>query len=202
VTGRRLPIALGALAVLLAGLAVWAGLAARGATDEAGRLRAESDRLAASASQLTEGLDLDNAAVTDAAGTAEVDQAVRQILEQVLSYDHRDLERTARAVAEHVTGQALCAYNGLYGEVRRLAAEQRITLTSEVREIGVTRLQADRADVLVFVDQSTTRGDGAPGPASAAQFGVAAQRLDGQWRIVEFDLLDQPLSDGQEVPRC
>jgi Mce-associated membrane protein len=200
-SGRRLPIALAVLALLLAGLAVWAGLESGAATDEAGRLRAESDQLTARARELTDGLDLDNTALIDPARTAEVDGALRDILAKVLSYDHQDLDSTAKAVAENVTGQALCAYNALYGEVRRLAGEQRLTLTSDVRDVGLTRLEGDRASALLFVDQSTTRGDGATS-ASAAQFGISAERRDGRWKIVEFDWLDQPVSPGQEVPRC
>lgn len=199
---RAGPIALGVLALLLAGLALWAGLAAAGSSDEADRLRAEADQVTARAQELTEGLDLDNTALTDPARTTEVDSAVREILEQVLSYDHSDLDRTARAVTEYLRGPALCTYNALYDEVKRVAGEQRLTLTTEVREVGMTRLEGDRATVLVFVDQHSTRGDRGQTSAAGTQFAITAQHQDGRWTIVEFDLFDQPLTGGQEAPRC
>lgn len=71
-------------------------------------------------------------------------------------------------------------------------------LSSEVREIGVTRLERDRATLLVFVDQSTTRAD-------QGQPMVSGRGSPCGWRagkITDFDFLNQPLPGGGTEPRC
>jgi Mce-associated membrane protein len=202
-TARRLPIVLGlVLAVLLAGVATWFGLEARRVSRDADRLTAEAGRLAAQARARTEGVDAANAALVDPARTAELSGTLRPALEKVLSYDYRDLDATTRAVMDNLTGKALCEYDQLYGEVRRLAPEQRLVLTSKVRELGVTRLERTRASVLVFVDQRTTRADQGQGTASGAQFAVRLENRDGHWKISEFDFLGQVLPGKNGTPQC
>lgn len=201
-TARRVvPIAIGVLAVLLAGLAALAAIMGDRAGDEADRLRAEADRVAARAGALTAAEDAGNIALTDPAATTQVAGALRELLERVLSYDYRDLDRTAAAVRESLDGPAVCQYEALYAEVRRLAAEQRITMVSQVSEVGVRRLTGDTAAALVFVDQRVSRAQGEPA-ASGAQFGVEARRVDGRWKVTNFDLLTQPMPGGTPPPAC
>jgi Mce-associated membrane protein len=97
---------------------------------------------------------------------------------------------------------ALCEYDRLFGEVKRVAAEQRIVLTSKVRELGVTRLEGVRAVVLAFVDQTSTRGDQGTSSATGAQLGFQADRQDGRWKITRFDLFNQPLPAGGTGSQC
>jgi hypothetical protein len=216
---RRLPILLGlAIALLLAGIAVWFGLESHRVSRDADRLAAESSTLVAKARARTEGADTANVALANPARTegadtanvalanpartAELTGALRPIIEKVLSYDYRDLDGTAKAVTENLSGRALCEYDRLFGEIKRVAAEQRIVLASKVRELGVTRLEGDRASVLVFVDQSTTRGDNATSASSGAQLGFQADRQNGRWKITRFDMLNQAPPAGGTGPQC
>jgi Mce-associated membrane protein len=174
-------IALAVVALLIAGLAVW--------------FRGE-------ANSRTEGADTNNRALTDPATQSEVVRQVRAAIEKTLSYNYTDLDSTAKAVRDNVTGKALCEYDQLFGEVKKLAPEQKIVLSTQVREIGVTRLEGDQAVLLVFVDQRTTRADQNQTTASGAQFAVKAQHQGSQWKITEFDMLGQPLPNGKPAPQC
>lgn len=104
---------------------------------------------------------------------------------------------TARAGIENPSGSALCEYDRLFGAVRRAAPARRVILTSEVRELDVTRPEGDRAVLLTFVDQTPTRGDQGGSAASGSRRGLQADRRDGRRQITRFGLFDQPLpADG------
>ncbi|GLW94652.1 hypothetical protein [Actinokineospora globicatena] len=151
---------------------------------------------------VTSQVDSGNTALVDAAATSEVTGRLTVAVERTLSYSYTDLDANAKAVKETLAGTATCEYDKLFGQVRKLAPEQKLVLTTKVRKIGVTRLDGDRADLLVFVDQSTTRADQAQTTASGAVFGVRAERLDGGWKITDFDMLDQALPGGQSTEGC
>lgn len=190
------------LVLALAGAAIWLAVRAHDVSADAVRLRADADRQLASARALTSSADGENRAISDPAGTAEVKDQLRSVIENTLSYDYRNLDRTAAAVRDNFTGKATCEYDQLFGEVKRLAPEQKIVLTTTVREIGVLRLDGDQATVLVFVDQSTTRADQNQTTSSGAQFTLAARRQGSSWKISGFDVLGQPLPDGKQVTGC
>jgi Mce-associated membrane protein len=168
-------------AVILAGLAVW--------------FRGE-------ANSRSEGADTNNQALTDTARASEAVGQLRAAIEKSLTYNYTDLDSTARAVKDNLSGKALCEYDKLFGQVQKLAPEQKLVLTTRVREIGLTRLEGDQAQLLVFVDQTTTRADQNQTTASGAQFAINAERQDGKWKITAFDMLGQPLPNGQPAPQC
>ncbi|GAA3002715.1 hypothetical protein [Actinokineospora diospyrosa] len=150
----------------------------------------------------TSGVDSTNEALVNAALTSEVTGRLTVAVERTLSYSYTDLDANAQAVKETLAGTATCEYDKLFGQVRKLAPEQKLVLTTKVRKIGVTRLAGDKADLLVFVDQSTTRADQNQTTASGAVFGVRAEKVDGAWKITDFDMLDQALPGGQQATGC
>ncbi|MFC7617949.1 hypothetical protein ACFQV2_35650 [Actinokineospora soli] len=158
-------------------------------------LQGEADRL-------TSGADRSNTAFTDPAATAEVKSKIVSALERALSYDYRDLDKTAVAVREVLAGRAVCEYDALFGQLKEVAPAQKLVHTTIVRELGVRSLTGDRAEVLVFIDQTSTRVEKKQTTASGAQLGVTAERVDGQWKITAFDTFSQPLPNGQPLPQC
>jgi Mce-associated membrane protein len=174
-------IGLVVLALVFAGLAVW--------------FRGEANRA-------SDGADANNKALIDTARASEATGALRSVLEKTFSLNYTDLDGTANAVKESLTGKALCEYDLLFGAIKKLAPEQKIVITARVRELGITRLEGDRATALVFLDQTSTRVDQNQTAASAAQFGLKAERSGDKWRITEFDMLGQPLPNGQQTPQC
>jgi len=174
-------IVLGVVVLVLAALAIW--------------FRGE-------ANSRTENADANNQALLDTAKTSEVVGQVKDALEKSLSYNYTDMDSTAKAVKDGIAGRASCEYDQLFGQVKKLAPEQKLVLTTRVREIGVTRLEGDQAVLLVFVDQTTTRADQNQTTASGAQFNVRAERQGGKWKITQFDMLNQQLANGQPAPTC
>ncbi|MEU2603790.1 hypothetical protein [Streptomyces albus] len=135
------------------------------------------------AQQLTGSPSARNAALTDHAATSRVSGEVGDALARVFSYTPEGLDDTEQAARELLAGKAARQYQTLFARVRRQAREQKLTLATRVVETGVTRLRGDRAELLVFLDQTTTRADRKP-TSAAAQLSVTARREHGDWRIV------------------
>jgi Mce-associated membrane protein len=127
-----------------------------------------------------------NQALVDTGRTAEVSAAVTNSLNKVFSYSFDKPEVTEQAAANALRGPALDSYNRLFAQVRELAPQQKIVLTTRVVHIAVQSLTGDRAQLLVFLDQSATRADNNTNSAGAAQLSVTAERQDGSWVIIDL----------------
>ncbi|MFE3664699.1 hypothetical protein ACFXOR_17260 [Streptomyces sp. NPDC059164] len=126
-----------------------------------------------------------NLALTDAEATTRVTGDVSSALSKVFTYAPGSTATTRAAAKEVLAGQALQQYARLFGQVERQAADQKLTLTTEVVRAGVTRLTGDSAHLLVFLDQVYERRGRTPTTASA-QLTVTAELRDGRWWIVEI----------------
>ena len=165
--GRRLllPVLLFAGAVLLSAAGVWLLLAGQHA------------RSTASAT---------NRALVDPATTAEVSASVTNSLNKIFSYSYDKTAVTEQAASEVLRGGALDTYRALFGQVRALAPEQKLVLTTRVVHIAVAYLDGDRAQALVFLDQSATRADTNSTSAAAAQLSVTVKREGNKWVITDL----------------
>jgi Mce-associated membrane protein len=143
-----------------------------------------------------------NTALTDSAATSQIKGQLTNAIKQTFSYNYTDLASTEKAVKENLTGKALCEYNQLFGEVKQYAPEQKIVLDTTVRELAVTRIDGDRAEALVYINQLSTRADVNKTVAVSGQFAVQAHRDGDHWKITEFDMFGQPLVNGKPAPTC
>jgi len=143
-----------------------------------------------------------NTALTDTATTSQVKGQLTTAIKETFSYNYTDLASTEKAVKENLTGKALCEYNLLFGEVKKYAPEQKIVLDTTVRELAVVRVDGDRAEALVYIDQLSTRVDVNKTVAVGGQFAVQAHRDGDHWKITEFDMFGQPLFNGKPAPTC
>ena len=143
-----------------------------------------------------------NTALTDTATTSQIKGQLTTAIKQTFSYNYTDLDSTEKAVKENLTGKALCEYNLLFGEVKQYAPEQKIVLDTTVRELAVVRVDGDRAEALVYIDQLSTRVDVNKTVAVGGQFAVQAHREGDHWKITEFDMFGQPLFNGKPAPTC
>lgn len=160
-----LPALLLAAAVLLGGAGGWLLLAGQHA------------RSTASAT---------NRALVDPATTAEVSASVTNSLNKIFSYSYDKTAVTEQAASEVLRGGALDTYRALFGQVRALAPEQKLVLTTRVVHIAVAYLDGDRAQALVFLDQSATRADTNSTSAAAAQLSVTVKREGNKWVITDL----------------
>jgi Mce-associated membrane protein len=128
-----------------------------------------------------------NQAVTDQGGTGNVIAAVSAGLIAVYSYSYTDIPASERAARNVLSGQAATQYAQL-SPVLRKAVSQRLTVRARVVHAGVIWLDGDAARLLVFLDQTTTRGNKAQGSAVPAQLVVTASHHTGRWLITGMEV--------------
>jgi Mce-associated membrane protein len=161
-----LPAGLGALAVVLGGLAVWFGL---------------------ETSSATSGVDTSNTALTDPVATRQVTQQVTSAVNKIFSYNYADTAKTSQAAATLLTGKARQQYDTLFKLVREEAPKEKLVLTTTVTNSGVEFLDGSRARLLIFADQHDTAGTARKTTDAGAMFAVNAVNQGGQWKISSID---------------
>ncbi|GAA2523417.1 MULTISPECIES: hypothetical protein [Streptomyces] len=126
-----------------------------------------------------------NHALTDTEATARVAGDVGNALARVFSYTPDGTAAAARSARTVLDGRAARQYETLFARVRDDLTEQRVTLSTRAVRTGVLELDGDRARLLVFLDQTSRRGEDAATTA-AAQLTVTARLEDDRWRIVDI----------------
>lgn len=126
-----------------------------------------------------------NHALTDTEATDRVTGEVGSALSKVFSYGPRSTAATKATAKRVLAGKALQQYAALYGQVEKQAADQKLTLTTQVVHAGVTRLGTGSAHLLVFLDQVYER-EGKAATTAAAQLSVTAELRGGRWVVVEI----------------
>jgi Mce-associated membrane protein len=112
-----------------------------------------------------------------------VSAAVSRGLTQVLSYDYAQPDRTRNAADQVLSGQARDEYDTLFASLQDRAPDQKLVLTAQVQVAAIRQLSDDRATLLVFVDQSSTRAKDKESSVSAAQLSITAKRSGATWVI-------------------
>lgn len=190
-----------AVAALLVVVAFWLRSVAADRTADADRLNQAVTLLDDKAEKL-DGGDTGNDALSDPRRTREVIDYVTTAVEATFSYDYTNLAATEQAVAEHLTGDARCVYDALFGEVKQYAPEQHIVLRTTVNELALTSLTDTEAQALVYIDQLSTRVDVNKTVGVGGQFEVDVAWSGERWQITGFDMFGQPLFNGKPAPTC
>jgi Mce-associated membrane protein len=128
-----------------------------------------------------------NTALVDVAATNAVTDQVGRGIRTVFSYDPAQLDQTAAAAQQILTGSAMSQYNSLFAQAKQHAAEAQQVLTTAVRSIGVVRMNGDAAQLLVFVDRQLVRGD--QHESAVAQLLVTAAKSGEAWKISDIQVL-------------
>ncbi|MFE0773429.1 hypothetical protein [Streptomyces sp. NPDC058861] len=126
-----------------------------------------------------------NHALTDTAATTRVGGDVGEGLARVFSYAPARPDAAERSAGTVLGGRAARQYADLFAQVRAGLVEQRITLTTQAVRTGVIELKGNTARLLVFLDQTSRRGE-APATSAAAQLTVTAEFRDDRWLIVDI----------------
>ena len=125
-----------------------------------------------------------NRAMIDLDAQNQVIGEVSRSLVAVLSYDWTEPEAT-RAIADRVLrGQAREEYDTLFASLQERAPGQKLRLTAEIQVVGVQHLTSNRATLLVFLDQTSSREEDEQASLSAAQLSITAERKGEHWAIV------------------
>ncbi|SHF82501.1 Mce-associated membrane protein [Jatrophihabitans endophyticus] len=127
-----------------------------------------------------------NAALVDRGTTSAVVAQVSTGLNEVLSYDYRRPQVAQAAAKRWLTGDAPAQYQQLFTALRKLAPGQQLTFVARVSTAGVTDLRDRTAQLLVFLDQRSTRASDQQSSVSAAQVRITAVRSHDRWQISEL----------------
>jgi Mce-associated membrane protein len=130
-----------------------------------------------------------NLAVVDKGATADVAAKTRELVDTVFSFQPDRVNKTERAAARSLTGNAVAQYDRLYGKLLNNAADRGLSIRTSAATVGVQNLNGDRATVLVFANQkSEQNGAGAPN-LGAAQLQLRLLKIDGTWKIEGITVL-------------
>ncbi|MEV5331545.1 hypothetical protein [Streptomyces werraensis] len=127
-----------------------------------------------------------NTALTDTEATSRVAGDVGDALARIFSYTPDGTAAAERSARTALDGKAARQYATLFDRVRKYLTAQRVTLSTRAVRTGVVELDGDRARLLVFLDQTSRRGEDAATTA-AAQLTVTARLEDDRWRIVDIE---------------
>jgi Mce-associated membrane protein len=130
-----------------------------------------------------------NVAVVDSDATDEVVEAVERGLGEILVYDYRHPHRAEQTAASFLTGDASEQYQRIYDALAAAGVRNRLVHHSTVSRIGVQRLTATSADLLVFLQQETVRTTDGATNQGPAQIEVEAVRVDDRWKVSSIELL-------------
>ena len=127
-----------------------------------------------------------NRALTDRAETRQVLSAVTDGVNAIYSYSSADTGAAQNAARQVLAGQAAAQYRELFPLLEHGAAGQQLTVVSRVVRAGVSSLSGNTAQVLVFIDQTATRGHNKPSSARA-ELAITAQLRGGRWLITGIE---------------
>lgn len=105
----------------------------------------------------------------------------------MLSYRPDTVDQDVEAARHWLTGPLKDSYNALTRDVVIPGAQQKhITSVATVPAAASVAVSQNRAEVLVFVDQSITMGDDPP-TDTASRVRVTLDNVDGRWLMAGFD---------------
>ncbi|WP_240197570.1 hypothetical protein [Nonomuraea lactucae] len=128
----------------------------------------------------------------DVAG-AEAVVAARRIAPDLLSYDHRTVERDLARAAAHTTGALTGHYRQLVQTLVAKAKAQKTVQTATVAAAAVERAEPDRVEVLLFVNTGTVKE--VPGKAEPQRqitrnrARLVMVRHDSGWLVADLSTL-------------
>lgn len=129
-----------------------------------------------------------NVAFVDPAASEALLHEVGELATAVFTIRPGRVAATKKKAQEGLVGSAVETYDELYRPQLRLAAKEGLALVTTVRALGLTRLDGDEAEVLLFADQTAVAKDGRSG-TGAAQISLRVEESDGTWRIAGIELL-------------
>lgn len=112
----------------------------------------------------------------------------RNFAATVSSYDYRELDDNIAAVLDGSTGEFKEQYAGAEDALRKLVTEAKAVAEGKVLEVGVKSVGEDRAEVLVFVDQSVTEKGVDKPRVDRNRMLLVMQRNDDRWLVSDVHL--------------
>ncbi|WP_428365999.1 hypothetical protein [Mycolicibacterium sp.] len=125
---------------------------------------------------------------TDPAAAAVALDAATTGTVALLSYSPESLEQDFAAAKARLTGDFLSYYTQFTEKIVTPAAREKSVKTeASVARAAVSRIEPDTAEVLVFINQTTTSKENPDGAFAASSVKVGLKKIDGTWLIESFD---------------
>ncbi|MGB0437093.1 MAG: hypothetical protein ACPGXI_09995 [Mycobacterium sp.] len=125
---------------------------------------------------------------TDAAAAKVALDAASSGTVALLSYAPDSLEQDFAAAKARLTGDFLAYYTQFTEQIVTPAAREKSVKTEAVVvRAAVSTIQPDAAQVLVFINQTTTSKENPDGAFAASSVKVGLEKVDGAWLIASFD---------------
>lgn len=106
----------------------------------------------------------------------------------LLSYAPDTLDQDFAAAKSRLTGDFLSYYTQFTEQIVTPAAREKSVKTeASVVRAAVSEIQPDFAEVLVFINQTTTSKENPDGAFAASSVKVGLKKIDGAWLIASFD---------------
>jgi Mce-associated membrane protein len=106
----------------------------------------------------------------------------------LLSYSPDSLDKDFAAAKSRLTGDFLSYYTQFTEQIVTPAAKEKSVKTAaSVVRAAVSELEPDKAQVLVFINQTTTSKENPDGSFAASSVKVGLKKVDGTWLIESFD---------------
>ncbi len=125
----------------------------------------------------------DNLAFVDPALTQSAIDQASSSLAAVLSYEYRKLDENAQLAKEKGTEQYVRQHTDLVNKARANLTRQKQVVATKVVGVGVRDLRAETARLVVFVDQTITRGDTNKSTTSGFAAVVDLKLVEQVWRL-------------------
>jgi Mce-associated membrane protein len=130
-----------------------------------------------------------NRAFIDAAATQDALASATQLSVDLFTFSHSDVKAHEAKFGRLTTGDFTDEYGTLFNDVVAQAQAQKLSLTSTVKGAAVRDLRDGQAEVLVFLDQSATRG-GTGEQTTSTMYTATIKKVDGEWKFADIDLFE------------
>ena len=125
---------------------------------------------------------------TDPAAAQVALEAAKTGTIALLSYSPESLDQDFANAKSKLTGDFLSYYTQFTEQIVAPAAKEKSVKTAaSVVGSGVSQISADSAEVLVFINQTTTSKENPDGAFAASSVKVGLTKVDGNWLIASFD---------------
>ncbi|WP_142254152.1 hypothetical protein [Mycobacterium sp. NS-7484] len=113
-------------------------------------------------------------------------EAAKDITVQMLSYETETVDQQLTAARDRMTGEFLGTYTAMINEVIPAAHAQQIAAVADVQRVGVVSAKPDRAEVVMYVDQSVQVGNKMPEKTLSIVRATMVKEGD-QWLLSQYE---------------
>jgi Mce-associated membrane protein len=124
----------------------------------------------------------------NADGADDARAAVAAHVEELLTYDYREIDTDLAQESDWLTGSFADEYSALVtDEIGPAARKAKVVTGARVAASGVVSAEHDEVDLLLFVNVTTTSSELTEPRVSGSRLEITAKYVDGEWRISSLD---------------